>query len=94
MCIWTRPLQGRDAASGKIIAVNGRHSPPTFCMKPSRIRVKDPSPIELLIKDGEYYKTFQLDYHGGEKYPHLVRDTAKPDLISDIIRPHALRAKK
>ena len=28
-----------------------------------------------------------LDYHGGEKFPHLVRDETKPDLLTDIIKP-------
>jgi hypothetical protein len=55
---------------------------------------KNTNPIALLIKDGEYYKTCSLDYHDGEKYPHLVRDKAKPDLISDIIRAHASAAPK
>jgi hypothetical protein len=45
------------------------------------------SALELLVENTEYYKTFKLDYHGGEKYPHLVRDDAKPDLLSDMIKP-------
>jgi hypothetical protein len=51
--------------------------------------VKNSSPIALIVKDGDYYKTVNVDYHGGEKYPHLVRDKSKPDLLADIIRPHA-----
>ena len=35
---------------------------------------KDPAPITLIVKDGDYYKTCRIDYHEGEKYPHLVRD--------------------
>ena len=27
-----------------------------------------------------------INYHGGAKYPHLVRSN-KPDVISDIIKP-------
>jgi hypothetical protein len=30
----------------------------------------------------------RLDYHGGERYPHLVRDGASADLLSAIIKPH------
>jgi hypothetical protein len=44
--------------------------------------------LELLVQNGEYYKTLKIDYHGGEKYPHLVRDESKPDLLSEIIKPH------
>ena len=47
----------------------------------------------MLIKDGEYYRTSNVDYHDGEKYPHVVRDKSKPDLISEIIRPHATVSK-
>jgi len=36
----------------------------------------------------------KIDYHGGAKYPHLVRDESKPDVMSDIIRPHAGGAVK
>ena len=41
----------------------------------------------MLIENGDYYKTCALDYHGGEKYPVLERDTSKPDLLADILKP-------
>jgi hypothetical protein len=44
------------------------------------------NPSKLLVENTDYYKTFKLDYHGGERYPHLVRDEAKPDLLTDIYR--------
>jgi hypothetical protein len=31
-----------------------------------------------------------LDYRDGEKYARLERDTAKPDLLSEIIAPLTL----
>ena len=45
-----------------------------------------PQPLQLLIENTDYYRTFNLDYHGGEKYPHLVREESKPDLLSEITR--------
>jgi len=39
-----------------------------------------------LVENTDYYKTFKLDYHDGEKYPHLVRDEAKPDLMTEIVK--------
>ena len=42
--------------------------------------------VDLLVENDEYYKTYRLDYHGGEQYPHLVRDESKPDLLSDILK--------
>jgi hypothetical protein len=43
-------------------------------------------PLELIVENTDYYKTYKLDYHGGEKYPHLVRDDSKPDMLSEIIK--------
>jgi len=44
-------------------------------------------PLEFLVKDGEFYKSFRVDYTGGERYPHLVRDNSTPDLLSAILAP-------
>jgi predicted metalloprotease with PDZ domain len=77
------------APAAKIVAVNERE----FTDKRLRQAVADSAtgadPIVLLVKDGEYYKTLRVDYHGGAKYPHLVRDGSKPDVMADIIRPHS-----
>ena len=45
--------------------------------------------LELLVRNGDYFRTFKLDYHDGEQYPHLVRDETRPDLLGQIIQPHA-----
>jgi hypothetical protein len=42
-------------------------------------------PLDLMVKDGEFYRVFHVDYTGGEKYPHLVRNESEPDLLSAII---------
>ncbi len=39
--------------------------------------------------NGDYFKTFTVNYHDGEKYVHLVRDESKPDVLSEIIKPLA-----
>jgi predicted metalloprotease with PDZ domain len=78
------------APATRVIAVNGREYSGAALRRAIADAVKDPAPIALIVKDGDYYKTVSIDYHGGEKYPHLVRDKSKPDLLSDIIRPHAV----
>jgi predicted metalloprotease with PDZ domain len=77
----------------KIIAVNGRQFSMTVLHQAIQDSAKTNTPIALLIKDGEYYRTSNVDYHDGEKYPHVVRDKSRPDLISEIIRPHAAVSK-
>ena len=77
------------APAAKIIAVQGREFSPSVLRHAVEDSVTDKNPIALIVKDGEYYKTVAIDYHGGEQYPHLVRDTSKPDLIAAIIKAHA-----
>jgi len=73
--------------STRVIAVNGRQFSATELREAIDRAVKDSKPLELLIKDGEYYKTYRVDYHGGERYPHLVRDESTTDLLTEIIAP-------
>ena len=71
------------APAVKLIAVNGRQYTATVL----REAVARNKPLDLLVKNGEFYQTFHVDYSGGEKYPHLVRDNATPDLLTQIIKP-------
>ena len=41
--------------------------------------------VELLIKDGERYRTVKIDYHGGLKYPRLERIEGTPARLDDIL---------
>ena len=73
----------------KIIAVNGREFSPSVLKNAVTDAVENTAPISFIVKDGEYYRTIAVDYHGGEKYPQLVRDNSKPDVLGDIIAPKA-----
>jgi predicted metalloprotease with PDZ domain len=77
------------APSVKLIAVNTRQYTPTALREAIAQTASNAKPLELLVKNGEFYQTFRIDYHGGEKYPHLTRDTATPDLLTAIIAPAA-----
>jgi len=70
----------------KIIAVNGRKFSADVLHDALKAAKANTLPIELLVENTEYYKTFKLNYHEGDKYPHLVRDDAKPDLLSAILK--------
>ena len=70
----------------KLIAVNGRQFSGDVLRDTLKSAKDNSAPIELLIENTDYYKTYKLDYHAGEKYPHLVRDDSKPDLLSDILK--------
>ncbi len=44
-------------------------------------------PIKLLLKRGDEFVTFSLDYHGGMRYPHLERVETTPDRLDAILAP-------
>jgi predicted metalloprotease with PDZ domain len=73
----------------KVIGVNGRvyaHDLLEDAIKAS----KDSSgPISLLVVNDDFIKTATINYHGGERYPHLVRDEQKPDYLDDLIKAKA-----
>ena len=79
------------APSTKLIAVDNRQYTPAVLRAAVARAATSNKPIELLIKTGEYYEVHRVDYHGGERYPHLVRDPSKPDLLSEIVKPRAER---
>lgn len=70
----------------KIIAANGRSFSTDAWHDAIHAAKSSPAPIELIVENTDYFRVVKLDYHGGEKYPHLVRDEAKPDLLTEIYR--------
>jgi len=71
----------------KLIAVNGRQYSPEVLREALKAGKTGTAPLELLVENTDYYKTYKIDYHGGERYPHLVRDDSKPDLLTEIYKP-------
>ncbi|MGB8590081.1 MAG: hypothetical protein WA755_13820 [Candidatus Acidiferrales bacterium] len=73
----------------RIAGVGGRQfSPETLREAVDAARLST-EPINLLVANGAYFRTYPVDYHGGERYPHLERVGAGADLLSDIIKPQA-----
>jgi len=89
----TDTIEGMPAALAgigpgmKLIAVNGRQYSPEILRDAIKAGKNTTAPLELLVENTEYYKTYELDYHSGERYAHLVRDESKPDLLSEIYKP-------
>ena len=71
----------------KLIAVNGRKFSKDVMRTALKDSISSRDPIALLVENAEFYSTLKADYHGGERYPHLVRDTSKPDLLTAMIQP-------
>jgi predicted metalloprotease with PDZ domain len=74
-----------------IVAVNGRKFTPEVLHDALKAARSSSEPMQLLVENDDYFKTFSINYHEGDKYPHLERDSSKPDLLSDIIRAKSSR---
>jgi hypothetical protein len=73
----------------KLLAVNGRRCTPKVLRAAVRAAKGTSRPIELLAEHADYFVTFRLDYHEGEKYPVLERVAGNPDLLAAILAPRA-----
>ena len=86
------PAYTADIGPGmKIIAVNGRAYSNEALHEAIRAAKSTTKPIELTLRNGASVKVFEINYHGGERYPHLERDSSRPDLLAQIIKPVVAR---
>jgi predicted metalloprotease with PDZ domain len=74
------------AAGMKVIAVNGRRFSKE-ALRDALRATRSGTRVELLVEDDDFFHTHPLDYDGGLRYPHLVREESKPDLLSQILTP-------
>jgi predicted metalloprotease with PDZ domain len=87
-----RPAYQAGIAPGMIlVAVNGRAWSREVIHDALRAGKQSSTPLQLLVRNDDYYSTISVDYHGGDRYPHLVRNR-HADLLSDIVRQHAPNA--
>ncbi len=72
----------------RLVAVNGRRWTTEILREAIQRAKAGKEPIEFLVENEEYFHTYHVDYHGGERYPHLERN-GKPDLLTEIARMKA-----
>ena len=86
--LWGSPAFNAGLTVGtEIVAVNGRK----FDGEAIRQAIKDaanngPAP-QLLIHDGDVYKTVTLDWHGGLRYPHLQKVGKGSGTLDALLAP-------
>ena len=85
---WDSPAWKAGLSPGMtIVAVNGTE----FSADGMKQAIKDAKdsdqPIKLLVKNFNEYKTLDIDYHGGLKYPDIERIKGTPDYLSQLYAP-------
>jgi predicted metalloprotease with PDZ domain len=71
-----------------LVAVNGRRWSPDNLREAIRAAKNTKEPIELLTENEDYFHSYVVNYHGGERYPHLVATSGR-DILSEIAKRHA-----
>jgi predicted metalloprotease with PDZ domain len=84
---WNGPAFQAGLVPGlSIVAVNGREFSIDSLKDAIDAAKTSQAPIQLLVKNVDVYSTVKIDYHGGARYPHLVRGDGK-DVIGAIVAP-------
>jgi predicted metalloprotease with PDZ domain len=75
------------AGNSTIVAVNNRAYKGEVLKAAIKAAKGGKEPIQLLVKQGNNYRTISLDYHGGLRYPHLERIAGSKDRLATILKP-------
>jgi predicted metalloprotease with PDZ domain len=77
------------AAGMKLVAVNGRKWTPDILREAIRAAKSSKEPIELLVENEDFFVTAKIDWHEGERYPHLEAIAGKADVLGEIAKAKA-----
>jgi predicted metalloprotease with PDZ domain len=73
----------------RVTAVNGKQFSAETLKNAVEAAKGATAPIQLIVANGPAVQTYTVDYHGGQRYPHLVREEGRPDFLSEILRSEA-----
>jgi predicted metalloprotease with PDZ domain len=71
----------------KLLAVNGRKWSPPILREALKAAQESAGPIELLAENAQFFETYPVTYHGGDRNPHLERVSNEPDILGAILKP-------
>jgi predicted metalloprotease with PDZ domain len=77
------------APAMRIIAVNGEQYSPDKLREAISNAKTVLNPIQFIVANGAQFKTMSMEYHDGLKFPHIERDGARPDYLSEILHASA-----
>jgi hypothetical protein len=67
--------------------VNGRKWSPAVLRSALKTARGTGAPIELLVENAQFFRTYSIPYREGEKNPHLERIAGQPDLLNVLLAP-------
>ena len=86
--IWDSPAFNAGITVGtEILAVNGRKFDGDGLKAAISAAKTSKEPVKLLVKSGEVYRTADLDWHGGLRYPRLVKAGKGEGTLDALLAP-------
>jgi predicted metalloprotease with PDZ domain len=70
----------------KLVAINGRAWSGDVLLDALRTSKDSQQPIDLLVENAKFFKTYSIAYHEGIRNPHLERIEG-PDVLGEILTP-------
>ena len=70
----------------KLVAVNGRKYTAEVLDAAIAAAHATHQPIELLMQNDDFFRTFSVPYYDGPRWPHLTQITGRPDVLSAVIK--------
>jgi predicted metalloprotease with PDZ domain len=77
------------APTMRLVAVDGRKFSHDVLLDALRLGKAKGTGLDLLVQHGDFFEVCAVDWSGGLRYPQLVRDPERPDLLTAIVSPAA-----
>jgi len=88
--LWDSPAFKAGVAPGMtLLAVNGRAWTTDVLKEAIATAKSTQGTIDLLLRQDDLFRTVQIDYHDGLRYPHLERIEGREDRLSALLKPRA-----
>jgi predicted metalloprotease with PDZ domain len=74
-----------------IVAVDGRTFSADRMHAALAVAKRSRRPIDFIVTNGSFYRTYSVPYYGGDRYPALERIPNRPDVLSQIFAPKTFK---
>jgi len=71
----------------KLVGVSGRKWMPGALHAALKEAQGGGQSIELLVENAQFFKTYSVPYHEGDRNPHLERISEQPDFMEEMLKP-------
>jgi predicted metalloprotease with PDZ domain len=71
----------------KLIAVNGRRFTAEVLDEALVTAHDSRKPMELLVENGDFYRTVSVPYFDGPRWPHITPLPGEKDVLAEVLRP-------